>query len=238
MVAKWLVPACFGYDVCGKPCGDGRLCLACGPCGRDAKGNCIATDACGQCGGDGSSCKGCDGVAYSGKTYDECGVCGGDGSSCRGCDGVANSGAKVDRCGVCAGGNRDVDACGCCPPTSPLCYLKAGAASALCPPVCNADNSTCTGCDNQLHSGKAVDACGKCGGNNLCKFEQRTFVIGGRRAAAGAAAANETDGGDLEADDPLWEEAPVESGAAGPRCRLPWGLYGVLAALWGLLVWL
>ena len=73
----WEVPPCFGYDICGTWCGDGRGCESCGRCGRDAStGQCITMDACGVCNGDGSSCKGCDGKSFSGLVYDACKVCG------------------------------------------------------------------------------------------------------------------------------------------------------------------
>lgn len=94
----WEVPPCFGYDICGTWCGDGRGCESCGRCGRDAStGQCITMDACGVCNGDGSSCKGCDGKSFSGLVYDACKVCGGDNSTCLGCDGVVNSGKMKDR---------------------------------------------------------------------------------------------------------------------------------------------
>ena len=209
VVAQWVQPPCFGYDACGVLCGDGRSCLVCGRCGRNAStGLCIRTDACGACGGDGSSCRGCDGVPYSGRTFDACGVCGGDGTACKGCDGVAYSGATLDRCGVCGGGNRDVDACGCCPGSAPLCYLTP--TSKLCPPLCVADNTTCMGCDGALDSGRAVDACGVCGGTNLCKFETQTFTIGGRRAANTTDADPDAAAGE-DADEPglfhLWPQS-------------------------------
>ncbi len=227
----WVQPPCFGYDACGVLCGDGRSCTVCGSCGRNVStGGCIRTDECGKCGGDGSSCRGCDGVPYSGRTLDACGVCGGDGTACKGCDGVANSGATFDRCGVCGGGNRDVDSCGCCPGSAPLCYLSPS--SKLCPPVCVADNTTCMGCDGVIDSGRAVDACGVCGGTNLCKFEKQTFTIGGRRAAnaskADADADADVDAAAGEADAPslftrLWMQSAV------PR-RPPAGL------LWAVVV--
>ena len=176
----WVLPPCFGYDICGQRCGSGRECLVCGPCGRNSSGHCVATDACGKCGGDGTECHGCDGVPYSGLTFDACGVCGGNGASCKGCDGIPNSGARLDRCGVCGGGNRNLDQCGCCPASTPLCYLTPS--SILCPPLCTADNTTCMGCDGAENSGRAVDACGVCGGTNLCKFAVQTVQIGGRRA--------------------------------------------------------
>lgn len=195
VTATWISPPCFGYDACGRLCGDSRECLVCGPCGRNSTG-CIGADACGKCGGDGSSCQGCDGVPYSGRTLDGCGICGGDGSTCRGCDGIANSGARLDRCGVCNGGNQDVDVCGCCPAATPLCYLNPK--SLLCPPLCTADNSTCTGCDGKVNSGKALDACGVCGGTNLCKFERQTYVIGGRRAISANGTEDVSIGTDLD----------------------------------------
>ena len=34
------------------------------------------------------------------------------------------------------------------------------------------------GCDGEPHSGRAMDACGVCGGNNLCKFEVVSVVLG------------------------------------------------------------
>ena len=141
---------CFGYDVCGELCGDGRSCLVCGPCGADRSGQCVPEDACGKCGGDGSECLGCDGVPFSGQTYDACGLCGGNGSSCKGCDGVPHSGAKLDRCGVCGGGNRAADPCGCCPDSSPVC-AAAMQGAAVCAPTCVADGATCQGCDGVLN---------------------------------------------------------------------------------------
>jgi hypothetical protein len=111
----WEVQPCFGYDVCGTWCGDGRGCQSCGICGRDTDGTCIRMDACGVCNGDGSSCKGCDGQPFSGLVFDSCRKCGGDNSTCLGCDGVVNSGTENDRCGFCNGQNMQVDACGTVP---------------------------------------------------------------------------------------------------------------------------
>jgi hypothetical protein len=34
------------------------------------------------------------------------------------------------------------------------------------------------GCDGVPHSGRAVDACGDCGGNNLCKLQVVTVMLG------------------------------------------------------------
>jgi hypothetical protein len=77
---------------------------------------------------------------------DACGKCGGDGKSCMGCDGVPFSGTVKDQCGLCDG-----------------------------------DGTLCRGCDGIVNSGKVRDlcgecdgakrdACGVCGGSNLCKW--------------------------------------------------------------------
>jgi hypothetical protein len=235
VTSTWVLPPCFGYDACGRKCGDSRNCLICGPCGRNSTG-CIGTDACGKCGGDGSTCKGCNGISYSGRTYDACGICGGDGSTCRGCDGIPNSGATVDRCGVCSGGNRDVDICGCCPATTPLCYLNP--TSRLCPPLCNADNTTCMGCDRVVNSGLALDACGVCGGTNLCKFASQTVVIGGRRALD----SNETDeilAGEAGFDLPqlrAMDQAENSAGRPVPALNLM-AVIATAALMWTTMLW-
>ena len=137
----WEVQPCFGFDVCGTWCGDGRGCESCGRCGRDPGGTCIPMDPCGVCGGDGTSCLGCDGKPFSGTVFDACNVCDGDDSSCLGCDGVVNSGKVIDRCGFCDGQNKQVDACGesalataASLPAAPCCLPPLAPAPCCLPP--------------------------------------------------------------------------------------------------------
>jgi len=174
----WEVQPCFGFDVCGTWCGDGRGCESCGRCGRDPAGRCIPMDPCGVCGGDGTSCLGCDGKPFSGTVFDACNVCDGDDSTCLGCDGVVNSGKVIDRCGFCDGQNQQVDECGCCPAHAPRCFDDATDTDIFCPPMCAEESRSCMGCDKVPHSGRAVDACGQCGGNNLCKLQVVTVMLG------------------------------------------------------------
>ncbi len=103
-------------------------------------------------------------------------------------------------------------------------------------------------------SGRAVDACGVCGGINLCKIDTATITLGGRRGdhmevGAGAAIGNGSAWRAADRTVPTegpggigdWEEETQESsastkGVAGWRClwvalvALAWALVAVLPA--------
>ena len=83
-------------------CGGNSSCVGCDGIAFSGK----SFDACHVCAGNNSTCTGCDNVLYSNKTYDSCGVCAGNNSTCWGCDHIANSNKVYDNCGVC-GGNGD-----------------------------------------------------------------------------------------------------------------------------------
>jgi hypothetical protein len=149
-------------DCCGVPNGDGTSCDgACGACNDDT--SCLdcagvangdsTIDECGTCDNDTTNdcVQDCNGDWGGTAVLDECGVCGGDNSSCLDCAGVANGDSTIDECGTCDndptndcvqdcngdwGGTAVIDDCG----------------------VCGGDNSSCTGCMDELATNFDSDA--------------------------------------------------------------------------------
>ena len=179
---------CFGVpggnrviDACGVCGGNNNTCVDC----ADVPYGTHVSDACGKCFptetslGFNESCRGCDGIINSGKVNDSCGVCGGLDMSCKDCLGETLGTAVFDVCGMCNGTNTTctdclgelfgparIDECGFCfPNTSSLGF-----------------NDSCRGCDGVPNSGKEIDACEKCGGDNSTCFDCRgtpngTYVL-------------------------------------------------------------
>lgn len=125
-------------------------------------------DVCGTCNGDGSACVGCDGVAFSGKVLDCKGVCGG--KSRVDCKGVCGGSSRRDCFGRC-GGLARLDRCGECNGNNKCvgCDGVANSGKKIddCG-ICGGDNSSCAGCDGIPNSGLVNDECGICNGDNSC----------------------------------------------------------------------
>ena len=149
-------------DCCGVPNGDGTSCDgACGACNDDT--SCLdcagvangdsTLDECGTCDNDTTNdcVQDCNGDWGGTAVVDDCGVCGGDNSSCLDCAGVVNGDSTIDECGTCDndptndcvqdcngdwGGTAVIDDCG----------------------VCGGDNSSCTGCMDELATNFNSDA--------------------------------------------------------------------------------
>jgi len=147
-------------------------------CNGDWGGTAVVDD-CGVCGGDNSSCLDCAGVANGDSTLDECGTCDNDTTNdcVQDCNGDWGGTAVVDDCGVCGGdnsscldcagvvnGDSTIDECGTCDsdPTNDCvqdCNGDWGGTAVLddCG-VCGGDNSSCTGCMDELATNFNSDA--------------------------------------------------------------------------------
>ena len=139
--------------------------------GYDCDGNCTAGYDCNNiCGGSDEN--------------DECGICAGDNSTCTDCNGDVNGGAYVDGCSDCVGGNTGIEACpldcngvdggSAWNNACGECVDEEGASCVLgcdgnwsddgnelenddCG-VCNGDNSTCSGCMDNIACNYSPDA--------------------------------------------------------------------------------
>jgi hypothetical protein len=119
-------------------------------------------DMCGVCDGN-NTCVGCDGVPFSGVTYDHCDVCAGNGRECEDCFGNLHGNATYNECGC---GDDSVYACKTSPIARSVCQYAGLTGEEL-----TAALKCLSGCDMKPYSSATVDVCGVCGGTGtVCRY--------------------------------------------------------------------